>query len=208
MRAWLTQHFAHPAGAWGRVAGHVMATRPSNRRRNEWTVDLLDLQAGQRVLEVGFGPGLSLFKAMAKVGEAGFVAGIDTSDVMLAQATRRNIWAIQRGRMTLHVAGAEALPDLGGPFDAILAVNSIGFWRDRHACLQELLKRLAPGGRLAITEQPRSKGATAETSAEIRTELEQNLRDAAFDSVESHVLALDPPAVCVIGSAKGDGAGP
>jgi ubiquinone/menaquinone biosynthesis C-methylase UbiE len=199
LRTWATGHFARPAGVWGSLAGWVMALRPSNKRRNAWTVDLLELHAGQRVLEIGFGPGLSLARAAAKVGTTGFVAGIDVSDVMLAQATRRNISSIRQERMALHVAGVEDLPDLGDPFDAILAVNSVGFWPDRPVRLQELLTRLAPGGRLAITVQPRSRGATAETSARVGAELEQGVRDAGFDSVESHMLALAPPAVCVIG---------
>ena len=38
----------------------VMATRPSNLRRNEWTVRLLDIQPIDQVLAIGFGPGLAV----------------------------------------------------------------------------------------------------------------------------------------------------
>jgi len=51
--------FAHPQGRAGRVAGWVMAHRPSNRQRNSWVVWLLDVQPTDRVLEIGFGPGLA-----------------------------------------------------------------------------------------------------------------------------------------------------
>ena len=55
-RVWLVGQFGRPTSAWGHVAGWIMAHRVSNRRRNRWTVDLLDLRPGERVLEIGFGP--------------------------------------------------------------------------------------------------------------------------------------------------------
>ena len=48
---------------------------------------------------------------------------------MLRQASRRNAAAIRAGRVTLINASVDQLPAaLDGPFDAILAVNSLGFW--------------------------------------------------------------------------------
>lgn len=73
MKTWLVGQFGHPRGAWGRIAGWIMSHRPSNRLRNGWTVDLLDLRPGQRVMEVGFGPGLALERAAARLGPGGFV---------------------------------------------------------------------------------------------------------------------------------------
>src|SRR6187551_3753374 len=52
--------FGHPRGAAGNVAGWVMAHRPSNRQRNRWVASLLDVQPTDRVLEIGFGPGLAI----------------------------------------------------------------------------------------------------------------------------------------------------
>ena len=163
-------------------------------------MDLLNLQPGQRVLEIGFGPGLALQRAAARVGDQGFVAGIDGSAVMLVEAARRNATVVAQQRMRLYVAQVEALPDLGAPFDTILAVNTTGFWPDPLARLRELREHLGPGGRMAITVQPRSKGATAETSARVRARLHTHLRDAGFTEIESHTLELDPPAVCAIGT--------
>ncbi|HEX2037969.1 MAG TPA: SAM-dependent methyltransferase, partial [Chloroflexota bacterium] len=77
--------FGHPRGAAGRVAGWVMARRPSNRRRNRWAVSLLDVQPAERVLEIGFGPGLAIAELSRRVGPAGHVYGVDRSDVMLRQ---------------------------------------------------------------------------------------------------------------------------
>jgi len=121
--------FGHPQGTAGRVAGWVMAHRPSNRQRNRWVVWLLEVQPTDRVLEIGFGPGLAIAELRRRVGHAGHVDGIDHSDVMLRQATRRNTAAIAAGRVSLSRASVDQLPrSLGSPLDAILAVNSLGFW--------------------------------------------------------------------------------
>ena len=52
--------FGHPRGVAGNVAGWVMTHRPSNRRRNSWVTSLLEVQPTDRVLEIGFGPGLAI----------------------------------------------------------------------------------------------------------------------------------------------------
>ena len=49
-----------PRGAAGSVTGWVFAHRPSNRQRNGWAVSLLGVQPANRVLEIGFGPGLAV----------------------------------------------------------------------------------------------------------------------------------------------------
>ena len=115
----------HPRGAAGRVTAWEMAHRPSNRQRSRWAVSLLDIQPADQVLELGFGPGVAIAE-LARAG-AGHVYGVDHSGVMLRQASKRNAAAIRAGRVTLIRASADQLPPgLDGPFDAILAVNSLG----------------------------------------------------------------------------------
>jgi hypothetical protein len=55
--------FGRPRGILGRVAGYVMANRPSNIERNDWVLSLLDIRASDRILEIGFGPGIAASKA-------------------------------------------------------------------------------------------------------------------------------------------------
>src|SRR4029077_18458694 len=99
----------------------------------------------------------------------------------LRQASRRNAAAIRAGRVTLIKAPADQLPPaVDGPFDAILAVNSLGFWPARAERLAELRRRLAPGGRIAIASQPRCPGATADTSRSAARGIEDLLGDAGL----------------------------
>jgi SAM-dependent methyltransferase len=187
----------HPRGAAGRVTGWVFAHRPSNRQRNGWVVSLLGVQPASQVLEIGFGPGLAVAE-LARAG-AGHVYGIDHSDVMLRQASRRNAAAIRAGRVTLIRASVDQIPAaLDGPFDAILAVNSLAFWPAPAQRLAELRRRLAPGGRIAIASQPRCPGATAGTSGSAAREIEDLLTDAGFVHLRTELLPLSPPVACVL----------
>lgn len=63
--------FGHPQGTGGSVAGWVMAHRPSNRQRNSGVISLLDVQPTDRVLEIGFGPGLAIADLSRRVGDSG-----------------------------------------------------------------------------------------------------------------------------------------
>ena len=191
----------HPRGAAGSVTGWVFAHRPSNRQRNRWVVSLLQVQPTDRVLEIGFGPGLAVAE-LARAG-AGHVHGVDHSAVMLRQAARRNAAAIRAGRVTLISASVDQLPPaLDGPFDDILAVNSLGFWPAPAERLAELRRRLAPGGRIAIVSQPRCHGATASTSRGAAGEIENLLRGAGFTHLRTETLPLSPPVVCVLATAQ------
>jgi SAM-dependent methyltransferase len=191
--------FGHPRGTAGQVAGWVMAHRSSNRRRNSWVVSLLDARPTDRVLEIGFGPGLAIAELSRRIGDSGHVYGIDHSDVMVRQAARRNAAAIRAGRVRLSRASVDELPPaLGGPFDAILAVNSLGFWPAPANRLQELRRRLTPGGRIAVASQPRCPGATRSTSLTAARKIEHLLQDAGFTQMTTQTLDLDPPVVCVL----------
>ena len=192
----------HPRGAAGHVTAWEMAHRPSNRQRNRWVVSLLGVRPADRVLEIGFGPGLAV-AALVRAG-AGHVYGIDHSAVMLRQASRRNAAAIRAGRVTLINAPADQLPAaLDGPFDAILAVNSLGFWPEPAERLADLRRRLAPGGRIAIASQPRCPGATAGTSRDAADKVENLLRSAGFTHLSTETLPLSPPVICVLAVAPG-----
>lgn len=193
----IVRQFGRPHGAGGHLAGWVMAHRSSNRQRNNWVVSLLRVQPTDRVLEVGFGPGLAI-EAMSRLATRGKVFGIDHSTVMVRRATRRNRAAIHSGRVDLRLASADKLPTLDGPLDVILAVNSMGFWSDPSACLKELRGRLRPGGRIAIASQPRCPGATSQTSQRAAQEIQAALTDAGYVRTRVETLPLAPPVVCVL----------
>ena len=158
MRKWFntftTRQFGNPSGLFGRFIGNGMAKR--NIYHAQWTVSLLDIQPQQRVLEIGFGPGVST-QIVAEKASQGFVAGIDHSQTMIQAASQRNAKAIQTGRMELKQGEVGSLPYPDESFDIVLSLHSIYFWQNPVECLREIKRVLRPDGRLAITIQPKDK---------------------------------------------------
>jgi len=201
LKEWIVRRqvgqFHRPHGLGGYAAGWVMAHRSSNVRRSRWVVSLLGVQQSDRILEIGFGPGIAM-AALSGLTPNGVVFGVDHSDVMLRVARKRNAAAIRVGRVDLRLATADALPDFGPPLDKVVAVNSMGFWPDPVERLKELRGILRPGGTIAVASQPRCPGATSDTSTRAGQEITDRLRAAGFSPVRVATLDLDPPVVCVL----------
>jgi SAM-dependent methyltransferase len=196
----IVAQFMHPRGLPGRLVGWEMALRPSNRKRNAWAVSLLDVQPSDRVLEIGFGPGIAV-REIARRATRGQVVGIDRSAVMRAQATRRNAAAIGAGRVSLTVASIDDPPAFDRPFDKILAVNNMGMWSQPVLRLKDLAGLLRGGGLIAIVSQPRRPGATAATTAAAARQIAGALEAAGLAAIRVETLDLKPPVACVIGTA-------
>ena len=128
-QAALMRQFGHPTGVLGRLAGLVMAVRRSNRERNRWTVDQLDVQPTDEVLEIGYGPGIGIAHA-ARRAVRGSVVGVDVSEVMRRQAARRNRAGIATGQVVLHVGTIDSPALDGHRFSKAAAVNVVMFWPD------------------------------------------------------------------------------
>jgi len=179
----------------------MMAYAGPNAERSRLTVERLALEPQSRVLEIGFGPGLALRQAVERTSD-GFVAGLEASTVMLGQAGRRNRRAISEGRVALRHGSVSAIPDFGGPFDVVFAVNSMHHWPDVSLGLSEVFRVLMPGGSLVVTEQPRSPNANDEavvSRAEVVTGL---LQEAGFRDVGWELMSLEPVNAAVVRGGK------
>jgi ubiquinone/menaquinone biosynthesis C-methylase UbiE len=176
-----------------------MANRPSNIERNRWTIDLLNVQPGDHVLEIGFGPGLAIAQ-VARLAPQGRVVGIDHSALMVERASRRNRSAIQAGLVDLRLGGLESLQQLGEVFDKVFSVNVLQFRPEGTPVLRTIRSVLKPGGVLATTVQPRHLGATAADAQAFAETLSSEMIEAGFRDVTIEQLDLKPiPAVCVLG---------
>jgi SAM-dependent methyltransferase len=190
--------FGRPTGLLGGAAGLLMAHRSSNRKRNEWAVSLLAVRPDDRVLEVGCGPGLAI-RELGRIAHAGYVCGIDHSEVMLGQAGRRNADGLRSGIVALRLGSVDELPAFDAPFDKILAVNTVLFWAQPVARLAQLRQLLRTGGLIAVAHQPRGPGASDESSAAWGREIAAALERAGFSRVRLETLGLSPAVVCAIG---------
>ena len=142
----LAQQFRQPTGLVGRLIGFLFRI---NREGIDWTIDHLDIQPTDHVLEIGFGPGYGIQRA-ASLATQGRVAGVDFSQTMLERATRRNAVAIDEGLVELCLGDATSLLYPENTFHKVFATNVIYFWKNPMANLQELHRVMKPGGRLAL----------------------------------------------------------
>jgi ubiquinone/menaquinone biosynthesis C-methylase UbiE len=194
--AFIKQQFGKPTGWLGHVVGWILAYE--NRERNEWAVAQLDVQPNDHILEIGFGPGLAIEQA-ARLAVNGLVAGVDYSDVMLAQASARNKAAIQQGRVDLKLASAESLAFPDGAFDKVFAVNALHISSDPAAAFHEIHRVLKPGGFLAAIEQPRSAVSDAQIEALV-SGYQSQMSAAGFGRFRVTRKPMRPAAtICVIG---------
>jgi ubiquinone/menaquinone biosynthesis C-methylase UbiE len=148
----LLRMFGRPRGVLGRLGGVIMAR--SNRACAEWVIGLLEVEPSDRVLEVGFGPGVAI-ELLAR-GAAQHVAGVDPSMEMVEQATARNAAVFASGNVELRQGSVDRLPFADATFDKALAINSMQVWPDAVAGLRELCRVLKPRGRIALGFTPYS----------------------------------------------------
>ena len=146
--AYIDRQHRYPTGLIGRLIGERM--RRQHAPETEWSVDLLDLQPTDRVLEIGFGAGRGLGLALRQAIQ-GRVTGMDLSPTMIQAALRRNRAARACGRLTLLCGDIARLPFGNQQFNKILSIHTLYFWPDPHEICHHLIKLLAHGGRVVST---------------------------------------------------------
>jgi SAM-dependent methyltransferase len=138
------QFWDRRAGAWDRRAESLSSIADDYGIP---VMDALDLKPGERVLDVGCGPGTSTVELARRVGTEGGVVGVDISPGMVAAATRR---AAARGATNIRFLAADAQTDsLGVAFDAAYSRFGVMFFDDPVAAFANIARSLKRDGRLA-----------------------------------------------------------
>src|SRR5262245_8935250 len=146
-RKLLMRMFGLPKGVLGRLGGIVMARM--NHDAAVQVIELLDVRPDDKILEIGFGPGVAIQLLLDRV-PAGSIAGVDQSQEMVRQASARNADALRSRRVDLRYGSVERLPFPDESFDRALAIKSMQVWPNAGAGLQEIRRVLKPGGTLAL----------------------------------------------------------
>lgn len=133
-----------PRGRVGRALGWWMlrVNGPINAR----TVEALEMQHGETVLEIGCGPGDAIAR-LVREGQARRVFAIDHAPDMVDAAKALNRAAIREGLVDIRESSVSRMPFRDGTFDAVAAINSIQFWPHLRLDLKEVFRVLKPGGR-------------------------------------------------------------
>lgn len=111
--------------------------------------DALAPQAGEHILDVGCGGGLTTLHTASVVGPGGKATGVDISEPLLALAAER---AKESGTSNVSfVRGDAQVVDIpGAPFDAATSRLGVMFFADPMAAFANIRRHLKPGARLVF----------------------------------------------------------
>lgn len=145
---WLSQRRSLPCPTW--LSGLVEGPLMDRVLGTQITLDRIDLQPGQRVLELGPGPGRLLIPAARRV-QPGEAVGLDIQLGMIERLTARAALAgVSNLKAALGDATRANLP--AESIDVVNLCTVLGEIPDRHAVLRQCYAALKPGGTLSITE--------------------------------------------------------
>jgi SAM-dependent methyltransferase len=108
-----------------------------------------DLQAGERVIDVGCGTGLDTLIAAQQVGPSGTVVAVDMTAEM-RQKTQEGVREMGLSNVEVRDGFAETLPVEDGFADVVISNGVVNLCPDKRAVFREMLRVLRPGGRIQV----------------------------------------------------------
>jgi SAM-dependent methyltransferase len=111
-------------------------------------IEALAVRPGERIVDIGCGPGTTTMELARRVAPDGVVVGVDISDRMIAAARRRSD-AAGIGNVTFEVADAGVEP-LGEGVDAVFSRFGVMFFPAPADAFANIATALRPGGRAAF----------------------------------------------------------
>lgn len=141
-------HLARSRAVWDRWSGHYGPSERDLEPMRETAIDSLDLQPGDRVLEIGCGPGVNFERIRQDIGETGELLAVDYSPEMVENARQR---VADHGWDDITVVRADATTaDLGDSFDAAVATLSMSVMPDIHDAVENVYRSLTPSGAFVV----------------------------------------------------------
>ena len=123
-----------------------MWSSPTNRA----AIDELGLRTGERALDIGAGMGAATVLAARKGAQ---VVAVEPMPFLRSVLRVRRLAQRARKRIEVQDGAAEHLPVTDGSIDAAWAMNVMHHFTDVDAAIGELLRVLAPGGRVLLVDE-------------------------------------------------------
>jgi len=119
----------------------------------------LDVQPGERILDLACGAGANFKGIAARLDSGGFLAGLDYSPGMMGQA-RRRVSRHRWSHVALSLGDAARLPFADGVFDRVICTYALKVIPLYRQALDEVLRVLKPGGVFVVLDGKLSDGVT------------------------------------------------
>jgi len=149
-------HWNRRAAHFDEDFGHSIRT-PAERAAWDRILDLVLADRGSgEALDVGSGTGFLSFELAAR---GHHVAGVDFAPAMIAEARRKA--AASGISVRFEEADAERLPFAAGSFDLVMTRHVLWTLPHPEAAIDEWIRVLRPGGRLAVVDSQFSPGVLA-----------------------------------------------
>ncbi|TND09425.1 MAG: type 11 methyltransferase [Bacteroidetes bacterium] len=141
-----------PSGEDGIKTAEMM--NRGNLHMHHSTLAVLHAEAGDNILEIGMGNGFFVKDILAKSPQIQYT-GCDFSALMVQESEKINAGWISKGQAKFMLADVASLPLEDNTFNKIFTINTIYFWENENAVLQEIKRVLKPGGKLMIAFRPK-----------------------------------------------------
>ena len=134
------------------VAAEIAHPRPSILA----AIDRLDLQASQRVLDAGCGPGAHLLLFAERVAPGAEVIGVDLDRERLAMAAEVCADLVAAGAVRLIQGDAATLPVASDTCDVAWSAAVFHHLERQEAVVEEMARVVRPGGLVAVLDADNS----------------------------------------------------
>jgi ubiquinone/menaquinone biosynthesis C-methylase UbiE len=139
LRNFIGQQFKRPSGWFGNYSSKIMIK--GNRNKYETMIKEMDIQSDDKLLEIGYGPGLGI-EMISKLNESCTIHGVDFSKLMYDKARKFNKSNIEKGKVQLQYGDFLKIPIAENQYDKIFCLNVIYFWDELNLPFEKTLSLL------------------------------------------------------------------
>jgi len=120
------KQFRHPSGFLGRIISRLM--KKGNMQSYDKVINELAIKKNDIIFEIGYGHGLGIKNIM--LNNDCYISGIDFSELMYREASRRNKNFIETNKVELNLGDFLNYKIKSDYYDKIFCINVVYFWNN------------------------------------------------------------------------------